>query len=254
MADRVGVIAKGELILVEEKAELMRKLGKKQLVLQLSAAARRRFRRSSGRMRWSCRRTAASSPSPTTRTPGAPASPRCSTTCAPPASALPTSTRRSPRSKTSSSISSGASNEPARGQSHLHVRDVARLPHDHAEHHLAGAVDVALFHRLRRGDRLAHRPDRRRQLRRLHRAGADHAAAADAVDRQRLVRHLLPALHRHHLRAPVGADLAARDRARLRRRRGDEVDHPRPHHPRAPRRCSCRCTSPTRSGCSPSWC
>jgi len=37
MADRVGVIAKGELILVEEKNELMRKLGKKQLVLQLSA-------------------------------------------------------------------------------------------------------------------------------------------------------------------------------------------------------------------------
>lgn len=36
MADRVGVIAKGELILVEEKAELMRKLGKKQLTLHLS--------------------------------------------------------------------------------------------------------------------------------------------------------------------------------------------------------------------------
>ena len=35
MADRVGVIAKGEIILVEEKAELMRKLGKKQLTLQL---------------------------------------------------------------------------------------------------------------------------------------------------------------------------------------------------------------------------
>jgi ABC-2 type transport system ATP-binding protein len=38
MADRVGVIAKGELILVENKAELMRKLGKKQLVLQLSGS------------------------------------------------------------------------------------------------------------------------------------------------------------------------------------------------------------------------
>ncbi|HVZ04444.1 ABC transporter ATP-binding protein [Hyphomicrobium sp.] len=38
MADRVGVIAKGEIILVEEKAELMRKLGKKQLVLQLHEA------------------------------------------------------------------------------------------------------------------------------------------------------------------------------------------------------------------------
>jgi ABC-2 type transport system ATP-binding protein len=35
MADRIGVINKGELILVEEKAELMRKLGKKQLTLQL---------------------------------------------------------------------------------------------------------------------------------------------------------------------------------------------------------------------------
>jgi ABC-2 type transport system ATP-binding protein len=37
MADRVGVINKGELILVEEKAELMRKLGKKQLTLHLHA-------------------------------------------------------------------------------------------------------------------------------------------------------------------------------------------------------------------------
>ncbi len=37
MADRVGVISKGEIILVEDKAELMRKLGKKQLTLQLHA-------------------------------------------------------------------------------------------------------------------------------------------------------------------------------------------------------------------------
>lgn len=35
MADRIGVISHGELILVEEKAELMRKLGKKQMTLQL---------------------------------------------------------------------------------------------------------------------------------------------------------------------------------------------------------------------------
>ncbi len=35
MADRVGVISKGEIILVEEKAELMRKLGRKQLTLHL---------------------------------------------------------------------------------------------------------------------------------------------------------------------------------------------------------------------------
>jgi ABC-2 type transport system ATP-binding protein len=38
MADRIGVIAKGELILVEDKDELMRKLGKKQLILHLHEA------------------------------------------------------------------------------------------------------------------------------------------------------------------------------------------------------------------------
>ncbi len=37
MADRIGVISRGELILVEDKDVLMRKLGKKQLTLQLRA-------------------------------------------------------------------------------------------------------------------------------------------------------------------------------------------------------------------------
>jgi ABC-2 type transport system ATP-binding protein len=36
MADRVGVISRGELILVERKAELMKKLGKKELTLHLA--------------------------------------------------------------------------------------------------------------------------------------------------------------------------------------------------------------------------
>ena len=35
MADRIGVINKGELIVVEEKQTLMRRLGKRQLVLSL---------------------------------------------------------------------------------------------------------------------------------------------------------------------------------------------------------------------------
>src|SRR3954469_8553072 len=35
MADRIGIINKGEIVLVEDKAELMRKLGKKQLTLHL---------------------------------------------------------------------------------------------------------------------------------------------------------------------------------------------------------------------------
>jgi ABC-2 type transport system ATP-binding protein len=41
MADRIGVINKGELILVEGKAELMRKLGRKQLTLHLEPALER---------------------------------------------------------------------------------------------------------------------------------------------------------------------------------------------------------------------
>ena len=37
MADRIGVISRGEIILVEDKAVLMKKLGRKQLTLQLRA-------------------------------------------------------------------------------------------------------------------------------------------------------------------------------------------------------------------------
>jgi ABC-2 type transport system ATP-binding protein len=41
MADRIGVISKGELIVVEEKAALMRKLGKRQLILHLQSPIER---------------------------------------------------------------------------------------------------------------------------------------------------------------------------------------------------------------------
>ena len=36
MADRIGVISKGELIVVEDKDTLMRRLGKRQLILTLA--------------------------------------------------------------------------------------------------------------------------------------------------------------------------------------------------------------------------
>jgi len=41
MADRIGVIRNGELVVVEDKAVLMRKLGKKQLTLQLQSPLQR---------------------------------------------------------------------------------------------------------------------------------------------------------------------------------------------------------------------
>ncbi len=69
----------------------------------------------------------------------------------------------------------------------------------------------------------------------------------DAERDERLVRHLLPALRRHHLRDSVGADLGVRDRAGLCRRGGHQVGDPGNHHPRHRRRCSCRCGSSIRS-------
>ena len=38
MADRIGVINKGQIVVVDEKSALMRKLGKKQLKIQLQSA------------------------------------------------------------------------------------------------------------------------------------------------------------------------------------------------------------------------
>ena len=210
MADRIGVINKGEIILVEDKAELMRKLGKKQLTLQLHAAARRACPTALAALRARARRrTAASSSTPTTRRASAPASPallqrprRRRHRLQGPAD------RRRARSRTSSSslVRKRAMNLHA-------VRAIYRFEMARTWRTLLQSIvspvhlDVALLRRVRRGDRLAHHRDRRRQLRRLHRAGPDHAVAADAEHLQRLVRHLLPEVHRHDLRAAVGAGL-----------------------------------------------
>ena len=122
------------------------------------------------------------------------------------------------------------------------LRTLLAEPGDAGDHHLA------LLRRLRRGDRLAHDRSRRRRLRRLHRAGLDHAVAVHPEHLQRLVRHLLPEVHRHDLRAPVRAGVLPGDRPRLRRRGGDQIHRPRPDHPRRPPRCSCRSRSCTRCG------
>ena len=105
MADRIGVINKGEIVLVEDKATLMQKLGKKRLTLHLQGkvddaagqpAAITNSTSATAARRWS-----------TTTTPraSAPASPACSATSATPASASTISTRRNRRSRTSSSTS-----------------------------------------------------------------------------------------------------------------------------------------------------
>ena len=103
MADRIGVINKGEIILVEDKAKLMQKLGR-----QATDARSCKTRWMRSRRRW--RPTTSSSPrmdarSPMTTIPRAnvPASPACSAISAPPASASAISIPNSLRWKTSSS-------------------------------------------------------------------------------------------------------------------------------------------------------
>ena len=79
MADRVGVINKGEIILVENKAELMRKLGKKRLTLASRQEARRDAARAFARINLTLgeRRQRPGLHLRHAR-PSAPASPRCS--------------------------------------------------------------------------------------------------------------------------------------------------------------------------------
>jgi ABC-type multidrug transport system ATPase subunit len=101
MADRIGVISKGEIILVEEKAELMRKLGKKQLTLQLQSRWRR-CRRSGG-LQLELAKDGNELVYTYDTKASAPASPPCCRIWAPPASASRTCDTSRARSRTSSS-------------------------------------------------------------------------------------------------------------------------------------------------------
>ena len=171
-------------------------------------AARRRCRRRSRSSRSSCTPTGTSSSTRTTRAASARASRRCSRRSA------DAGIRFKDLSTTQSSLEEifvslvRRQHELARRSRHLPLRDGAHVPHDRAEHRRAGALDVAVLRRVRLGDRLADPGGRRHELRRVHRAGPDHAVAADGEHRQRLVRHLFPALHGHDLRGAVGARLA----------------------------------------------
>ena len=109
MADRVGVISNGELILVEEKNELMRKLGKKQLALHLQKPLDGHSGLARCAMTSRSPTTATSSSIPTTRRASAPASPRCCTISARPACASTICKPRNPRWRTFSSALSARS-------------------------------------------------------------------------------------------------------------------------------------------------
>ena len=180
MADRIGVISKGELILVEEKTTLMRKLGKKQLTLQLqepmteipagagrlAAAARGRRQRAGVHLRHQRRAH---------RHPGAAAAPgragdRVQGPQHPPE--LAGGDLRQPGERARMRGHESAGIQPPRRRGHLQLRDGALPAHPAAERRHAGDHDLAVLRGVRLGHRLAHVAGQRRVLRRLHRARA----------------------------------------------------------------------------------
>ncbi len=123
MADRIGVINDGELILVEEKAELMRKLGKKQLTLHLQQRLAAIPDELAAHQPDAWPPPAWTSSTPTTRRASAPASRRCCRISTAPASASRTSRRRKARWRTFSLVWSGKNDEPLRSPRDLRLRN-----------------------------------------------------------------------------------------------------------------------------------
>ena len=136
MADRIGVINKGELILVEDKAALMRKLGKKQLTLHLQEPLAARARRACRRTAGARRRRRTSSSTPSTRRPS-------STGIADLLRELDELGIDFKDLQTERELARGhlrqpgegtRAHEPPRHPRHLPLRDGAHLPHAVAEH------------------------------------------------------------------------------------------------------------------------
>ena len=239
MADRIGVINDGALIVVEEKRALIEKLGKKRLILQLrkplqhipEELGRLGPGTASGRRRTGIFLRG----KPQHRHIGAGTAPKRTVDRfhrhAHAAKLLGRHLRQS-REQTHMN----ASFAPPRFNRYgvlgdLQVRDREGVAHAGAEPRHAGHHDFPVFHRLRSGDRLADEQCGRRQLRSLHRAGADHVDAVHRKHRERFLRDLLPKIHRLDIRTAVGARLAARNRHRLCRRRGEQIAGARSDHP-----------------------
>ena len=175
MADRVGVINKGELILVEEKNDADAQARQEAAHARSAGAARRKLpaglngytlelcqRRPPDRLQ--LRRAGRRH-----RHPGVPEAPHRTRR------RLQGPPHRANLARRHLRFPGALANEHPRHPSHLSLRNGALVSHHRAEPVLAGALDLALFHRVRLGDRLAHDRHRRRQLRRIHRAGPDHA-------------------------------------------------------------------------------
>ena len=170
MADRVGVISKGELIAVDEKRDLMAKMGRKTLDIVLAeplAAVPPGFRNGISSFTTTATRSATSS----TATPSAPASPRLMRRLTDLGIAYKDlSTHQSSLEEIFVELVHGVRaqerrmNRP-RHRRHLPLRNGALEAHAVAEPDHAGDYDGPLFRRFRLGARKPDDDDGRRQLR-----------------------------------------------------------------------------------------
>ena len=103
MADRIAVINDGRILLVEDKAALLRRMGRKEMTVELQDADRRHPRPRSPPTSSPSATTATASPTATTARPSAPASSRSSAPSPRRASRSATCRPGSDRSRTSSS-------------------------------------------------------------------------------------------------------------------------------------------------------
>ena len=199
MADRIGVINKGEIILVEDKAGLMQKLGKKRAEAASAEPGSTRSRRRSRPTISNCpeggrevtydydtkgERTGITSLLSDLRNAGIRISDLDTT---------PVFAGRHLRQP-----GEGAMN--FRAVRAIYLFEMARTWRTLLQSIVSPVVSTSLYFVVF-GAAIgsAHHRGRRRQLRHLHRAGAGDAVGADAEHRQRLVRHLFPEIRRHHL-------------------------------------------------------
>ena len=207
MADRIGVINQGSLVLVEEKKELMKKLGKRQLTLHLhepltSIPAELEP--------WSLELKGGGSD--LVYTVDGNASMDISTLARAheqivdldqgPADPSKFARGHFRQSRQYPPMNHSAARIPfnRHGVWAIYKFEIARALRTLVQSLVTPVITTSLvFRRLRRGDRIAHECRLWRELRRLHRARTHDAGAAHRKPAERLVRHLLPEIHRHDL-------------------------------------------------------
>ena len=231
MADRIGVINKGELILVEDKVELMRKLGKKQLTLQLVAPLQRvppeladyRLELADGGSELIYTYDARG------ERPGIAALLDDIESIGHPLQGSAHDAELARRDLRQSGAGPSMNVHAIRA---IYRFEMARTWRTLMQSIVSPVLSTSLYFVVfgaAIGSRMTEVDGD--QLRRLHRPGADHAVAADTEHLQRVVRHLLPEVLGDDLRAPVCADFVLRDCRQLCWRRRDQVDHSRADHP-----------------------